>query len=306
VSPLVAEPRHCLLCGRRAPFPRLFRDRVGFQLVRCPDCGLVFQDPPPDPALLRESYYHDPEFTRLLQTDLRPNTLSRAREKLGLLQSAGAVRSGMRLLDVGCSSGAWLEVAAESGLPGVGVEVGASTAAAAREQGLDVRTGTLEDALGAGTEQFDLITFWDVLEHLSDPLGTLRHAVRLLAPGGVVAATFPNVAGLYPQMTLRLLARTVGVWEHPELPLHLYDFSPATARRVFSLAGLEPFALRTQPTDFQYLRATALSPARLHRGRRDRLARLAFEGIRVVAYPLGRLLGRGNTMFILGRARSGS
>jgi SAM-dependent methyltransferase len=298
-----ASERECIACGTRGPFPGLYA-RDGFTLVRCPTCGLVFQDPPPGPELLERAYYHDEGFAKALLGDLRETTLERAREKLVLLERAAALRPGLRILDVGASSGAWLEVAVAAGLTGVGVELGAATAAGARERGLDVRTGTLEEVLPSlGEERFDLISFWDVLEHLPDPRHELHLARGLLAPGGRVAATFPNVEGLYPRLTYRLFARRTGVWEYPELPVHLYDFSPGAARRLFDRAGYAVDAAGTFATPYDFYRATSLSPQRIGHGRRRAALRAAFDAVHRVAYPVARLTDRGNSQFVLAGAR---
>lgn len=293
--------RTCIVCGQGPPFRALFA-RDGFTLVRCPSCTLVFQDPPPGPELLDRAYYRDEGFAQALLGDLRATTLERAREKLGHLRATGVLRPGLRILDVGASSGAWLEIAAEAGLTGIGVELGAATAAGARERGLDVRTGTLEEVLPSlAGEQFDLISFWDVLEHLTDPRHELRLAAGLLKPGGHVAATFPNVDGLYPRLTYRLFARRTGVWEYPELPVHLYDFSPRTARRLLQSLDYDVDVVRTFATPYDFYASTSLSPQRIGHGRRRKALRAAFDAVHRVAYPIARLTDRGNSQFVLAR-----
>jgi 2-polyprenyl-3-methyl-5-hydroxy-6-metoxy-1,4-benzoquinol methylase len=293
-----------MLCEARGPFAPLY-ERHGHRLVRCPECRLVFQDPQPSEAALARAYYHDPEFARSLQGELRPRALGAARAKLERLRPGELPAAGARVLDVGCSSGAWLELAAEAGFEATGVEIGEATAAAARERGLDVITGTLAEALPRlEGRRFDLITFWDVLEHLRDPRRELELARGLLAPGGLLAASFPNVEGLYPQLTLRLLARRTGVWEHPELPVHLYDFAPATARRLFESSGFELRRLETTAIPFEFFREVALSSERIGGGRRARLLRGAFDALHRIAYPLARLGDRGNSIFLVAGARS--
>jgi SAM-dependent methyltransferase len=279
--------RSCIACDAGPPFPVVYRHPDG-TLVRCPGCGLVFQDPPPGPALLADAYYGDEEFARRLDGEWRPAALERAR---GLMRRLG-LPAGGRVLDVGCAAGAFLEVAAAAGWEATGVELGAPLVRAARRRGLDVREGPLT-AAGLAGERFDLITFWDVLEHLPDPREELRLARELLAPGGVVAASFPNVEGWYPRTTLRLLASRTGVWEHPELPLHLYELAPDSARRLFDRCGFAVRRLETMPIPFSHFRATTLRADRV--GRRNRLAA---ELLRLAVYPAARLANRQNAIFL--------
>lgn len=269
-------------------------------MVRCPGCGLVFQDPQPSDDVLARSYYHDPEFAAALLADYRDVTVSRARANLARLERVGGLAERRRVLDVGCSSGAFLELADRRGLVATGVEVGVATVQQARKRGLDVRLGTLEQALPSlAGERFDLITFWDVLEHTRDPRRELELARTLLGPSGLVAATFPNIAGLYPTVTRHLLAQPMGHWEYPELPLHLFDFSPGSARRLFEAAGYTVSALNTHAVPFSFYRSTSLSSGRLGRGGRGLALRVAFEALRLVVYPLAAALDRRNALFVL-------
>jgi SAM-dependent methyltransferase len=298
-----ADPgqRHCIVCGSPGPFSTLFR-QWEFRLVKCA-CGLVFQDPPPDEKVLQDVYYHDRAFADALLGDLRPTTLESAQHKLRLLEAAQIRLDGLRVLDVGASSGAWLEIARSQGSVATGVEIGAATSAAARSRGLDVRTGTLGEILESlESLRFDLITFWDVLEHLPDPRHELALARGLLASDGVIAATCPNVEGLYPRLTYRLLGRPTGIWEYPELPVHLYDFAPETARRLLAGQGYEVQLIRTFATPYRHYLSTSLSPERLGSGPRGMLLRAAFDLLHRVVYPLARGLDLGNSMFVLARA----
>jgi SAM-dependent methyltransferase len=293
--------RECIVCASGGPFPGLY-ERDGFRLVRCPACSLVFQHPQPSDEVLAGAYYHDEEFARRLFGDLRRVTLDNAGRRLRHLRGSGALRPGMRVLDVGTASGAWLEVAAREGMTATGIEIGAETARLAREGGLDVRTGTLGDVLPElEGERFDLITFWDVLEHLRDPREELTQARGLLREGGRLAATFPNVEGLYPRLTYRLMASRNGIWEYPELPVHLYDFSPVTATRLLEGSGFAVERIGTFGTPFRAYRETTLSRRRTGTGARAALVRAAFEGLHLVAYPVAALVDRGNSMFVLAR-----
>jgi SAM-dependent methyltransferase len=298
--------RSCIVCGAGGPFMNLYR-RNGFTLVRCPGCGLVFQDPQPSDDELARTYYHDAEWTRAQLGPMRDVLINRARSQLEMLDRVGVRAHGQRLLDVGCAAGAFMTLAEQAGWQATGVELGETTAEAARSQGLDVRTGTLRDAFAQlERSSFEAVTFWDVLEHVRDPRDELALARELLRPGGVIAATMPNVSGLYPRCTYRLIARPTGRWEYPELPVHLYDFDPRTITRLLIDAGYSDARVQTFATPFWYYRQTSLSVGALGGRVRGRVIRGAFELLHVVLYPMARLSGRQNSQFVLATKANGT
>ena len=102
-----------------------------------------------------------------------------------------------RVLEVGCATGYFTKALSDRGCQVVAIELDPDAAAIAEKWAERVVIGDLD----AGTlwselerEQFDAITFGDVLEHLRDPLATLRSAVRTLKPSGIVAISVPNIA----------------------------------------------------------------------------------------------------------------
>jgi SAM-dependent methyltransferase len=292
----------CIACGASGPFEPFF-SKHGFIMVRCPRCRLVFQDPQPDEETLAGTYYQDEEWTRLLRNEMRETMRRRALEQVEQLERAG-VRPPGTLLDVGASAGAFVAAARDAGWDASGVELGVSTAAAAREDGLDVRTGTLADvAPSLAPRSLSLITFWDVLEHVPDPRRELALAHELLRPGGVVAATMPNVEGWYPRVTRALIARRTGHWEYPELPVHLFDFSPHTLRRLFEHGGYTSVRTRTYGTPFWYYRGTTLSPGTLGTTWKGWVLRAGFELLRLAIYPAARVADHGNAVFIAAQRR---
>jgi O-antigen biosynthesis protein len=102
-----------------------------------------------------------------------------------------------RVLEAGCASGHVSERLSAQGCTVVGVEIEADIVEPAMqwlERAIigDVEEGDLWDQLG--DELFDVILFGDVLEHLKDPLFTLREAAKRLAPSGTVVISAPNIA----------------------------------------------------------------------------------------------------------------
>lgn len=131
--------------------------------------------------------------------------LSKYDIQLDLERSAGTshaylvemVGANKRVLDVGCDTGYLGEALEALGNVTSGFEIDEKTAEAARQRLSRVEVGDLEstDLVAIfGAASFDVVVFGDVLEHLRDPLPTLRASRRLLAPGGSVLISTPNVA----------------------------------------------------------------------------------------------------------------
>jgi len=238
----------CNLCGHAEFLPLISKE--GFDVVRCTQCDLVFVANPPEATELARLYSFDTGYHAKLEVD-PISTAFHAREaalNLGLLHRHA--RNG-RLLDIGCSTGLFLTAARKAGWPGQGLEYSPDSSRVAREvHGLDVKTGALtEDTFAPNS--FDVITLWDVIEHLPDPSATLKLISVLLAPGGLLVLKTPNVDGLYPRASL-LVARTLGFWGHAEPPGHLFQFSARTLEKMAQQAGLETVALHHQRIPITY------------------------------------------------------
>jgi len=137
-----------------------------------------------------------------------------------------------RLLDVGCGPGYFVQAASDVDLEASGVEVSEYAVRFAREElGQDVRRGEARAAdLGSGP--YELVTMWDVIEHLPDPAGALRDVAAVTAPGGLVALSTGDVSSM--------VARVSGArWHLYTFPEHLWFFTPASLRRLMERAGLE-------------------------------------------------------------------
>lgn len=116
------------------------------------------------------------------------------------------IDDGSRVLELGCATGAVGGVlVADKGCAVVGAEIDSAAAALARDRGVDVRVGSLEDAEFRATIDgpFDAVTATDVLEHLRNPEAVLDEMHRWLKPGGMAVVAVPNVAAW--SMRARLL-----------------------------------------------------------------------------------------------------
>lgn len=137
-----------------------------------------------------------------------------------------------RILDVGCGNGEFLARMRSLGWHGEGIDIDARALQVARVAGLSVRLATLADLLREGpTRRFDAIALDHVLEHLYDPVESLRSARQLLNPGGFLWIATPNLSALGHRAFRR-------AWMPLDPPRHLVLFSPDALRSALRSAGL--------------------------------------------------------------------
>jgi SAM-dependent methyltransferase len=229
-----------LAAGRTVPAGQAANDTTGgqrFAVVRCRRCGLAYTDPRPTAQQIDDFY---PDYHAGRRGALgRLEEWYQRRQHREIVRWLDALRPQRgKLLDVGCGAGDLLLAARADGWRVRGVEPAADGAARARdERRLDVVEGRFEDA-SMPAASFDAVVLSGVLEHVHDPVATLRQARALLAPGGLVAVvSLPLIDS--PQ------ARRFGPrWLALDLPRHLYHFDDASFRRLASACGLRVTATR--------------------------------------------------------------
>ena len=226
----------------------------GTDLVSCRGCALVRVDPMPGAAEAAR-LYHDGYFRDAVRGYVdyaADEAVFRAefRRRLRTLERLGARG---RLLDVGCASGALLLEARECGFTAAGLEPAPLTARRAAERsGCPVRASTLEDALLAPAS-YDVITLFDVLEHLTQPRHALARLRLSLACGGLLAVTVPDYGGLW--------ARLSGArWPFLTPWEHLVYFTRRTLAALLRAAGFEEVRFHPVRTPVSFGTLTAKSP----------------------------------------------
>ena len=217
----------CNFCGSNDAIERyLLKDwqtkkEDTFQLVQCQKCGLLYLNPQPTWEEL-EGYYPE-EYRPYVQTPEggRSTIMVRA-ERTGWRRRAKVLltyKLGGRLLDIGCATGEFLaEMELHSGWDCYGVEPVAFAANYARKKThAQIFGGTVLEA-HYPSDFFDVVTLWDVLEHVPDPVSIFYEARRILKPGGMLVICTPDPDSV--------MARWFGSnWFGLDAPRHLYDFS---------------------------------------------------------------------------------
>lgn len=143
------------------------------------------------------------------------------------------------LLDLGCSSGAFLNLLDKERWSLYGIEMSEESAKAAETNtGARVFVGEVLDARFPPAS-FDVITCFDVLEHLYEPRRVMAKIAEWLKPGGIFYVLVPNVDSAE--------GRVFGsYWHGLELPRHLFHYSPASLRFLAGSAGLAEVSLETR------------------------------------------------------------
>lgn len=233
---LEASPTLCNLC--LSPRRRYLFAKFGYGVVRCLDCSLECLERLPDEAELTawydEGYYRgNPERRGYLDyvRDREPTLLS-FRSKVADLARYLPTNptQAVQVLDVGAATGWFLEAAAERGWQGCGLEVSEYAQKEARLRGHDVRLGG--SPADFAPSQFDLVTMWDVIEHLRNPRQTLLEAHAALRPGGLLALSTGDVG--HPLSKLQ--GRRNRMYNPPQ---HLYFFSRPTLTAMLEACGFE-------------------------------------------------------------------
>jgi 2-polyprenyl-3-methyl-5-hydroxy-6-metoxy-1,4-benzoquinol methylase len=150
------------------------------------------------------------------------------RRRLDHMDSRVAGNGRGRLLDVGCHIGIFLEEAGARGWDAWGVEPSQWAVAQAKARNLQVVQGTLAE-VAFPPDHFDVVTLWDVIEHLPDPMRELRRIARMVRPGGWVCIHTMDVESLF--------ARVMGKRWPWLMEMHLYYFSRSTLRAMLQRAG---------------------------------------------------------------------
>jgi len=244
----------CALCDGTGY--RLVHDLGWRRILRCTTCSLVRADPLPSLAekeAIETQGYMDatafPEvrdfFANCHRNFVEDPVIRGMRRHLERLEHATGGPG--KLLDVGAGTGILMHLARERGWQPQGIDISALSAEkAAQEFGLEVVVAPFEDHDFGG--HFDAVTMLDVLEHVVDPLASLRRAYDLLRPGGALAIAVPNqrcllttVVGTYAR--LRGKAAN-GLLFKLYVPPHLHYFTPLTLRRMVEKAGFRVAELR--------------------------------------------------------------
>lgn len=232
-----AKNEACPGCG--SSNRKCIMQRFGRCVVQCQDCELGYMDAfPVDPedVYSHEGYNATQEVNYLTQVDYRKERF--AKERIGIIQRHVS-KPDARILDVGCGTGWFLEVAIREGFAASGLELGKEIAAATSKRlNIPVFTETLQNLEG----KFDVITLFDLLEHVTDPKAVLAAVRDHLNPGGIALIFCPNL----DSVGLSILKDRSSLVMPAE---HLFYFTPKSLRGLIEKSQLEVVEFQTKGMD---------------------------------------------------------
>lgn len=210
---------------------RLHGRREQYPLLRCRSCSLVWLSRPPAPSKMHLHY-----------TDAYDKLISAAGDdpaRWGFrLDSIARFKKSGTLLDLGCSAGSFLESMRGASWSLHGIEMSAQAAKIAEKRsGAQVFVGDILDA-PFPRESFDVVTCFDVLEHVYEPGRVMRRIADWLKPSGIFYVLVPNIDSAEARVF-----RTY--WHGLELPRHLFHFSPQSLSFLAESVGLHEVSLET-------------------------------------------------------------
>ncbi|MEN7549606.1 class I SAM-dependent methyltransferase [Rapidithrix thailandica] len=217
----------CLICQSNKITD--LADFSSHHLSKCKKCGFVFAKKIPtqeELAVYYQGYGRDDY--------LSPVTIKRYNE---LLDTMEKYRKTNRILDVGCGVGYFLEVAKKRGWEVYGTEFTEKAVCICEQKGIAMQEGPLEVS-HYEPESFDVLTSFEVIEHINNPKEEVAKFRCLLREGGLVYLTTPN----FNSLLRYYLKDKYNVICYPE---HLCYYTPKTIARLFKNSGFKKLSVHS-------------------------------------------------------------
>lgn len=216
------------------------------QLVKCLDCGMIFENPRFDAQTIVNGYIASQEAEHDSQYPMRVASFYRALKKHARYLPA----RGSKVLDIGTAGGAFLEAASQYGFDAYGMEPSNDLVSRGKARGLQIEQGTIEDHRFE-LYSFDMVCLWDVIEHLPHPKAALHEIKKLLKPDGILLINYPDI-GTWQ-------AKLAGKRFWWILSVHLHHFTKNTISDICRRSGFLPFSFKKywQILEFGYLQKMA-------------------------------------------------
>lgn len=226
--------RDCPVCSSKDASEIFIKN--GFRHVKC-DCGFIFVNPTARDEYRDEFFKDEYEaWTGVLLTDDQ-ESIDYKKFLYGLTFIESQTPKKGKVVDVGAGSGLFLRAARERGWDVSGVEFNTKAVEHIRSLGIDVNDKPLEEGIYAD-DSIDLVTAWEVLEHINDPNTFVKQIKIILKPDGMLFICVPNINALVTRI-LHEKSRTFGGFSHVNF------FNIETLSKMLERHGFEVVATDT-------------------------------------------------------------
>lgn len=213
---------NCNLC--QSSKNRLVSKKNGYQIVRCSNCGLIYVSPRVSVSYIYDLYKKNKSSSFDYYCNLEKIDKERFKK---LFSEINKYKKSGIVLDFGCATGSFLQVAKEYGYQTHGVEINSLAVEWTRNVlGLNILEGTMS-RFSYKEDFFDIVHMGDVIEHLEDPLSALKLVNIFMQKKGLLIITTPNFNSILTKM----------FQVKPEE--HLYYFNKVTLRKLIELSGFK-------------------------------------------------------------------
>lgn len=251
---------NCRICKNTEMKPILsgLQTRLGevYSLVQCKTCAFISTHPLPDTNSLKK--YYDQDYWQ--------NSAGKIHGLLDMfykLRMHGIIKAikrmappGGRILDWGAGDGSFLRLLEEEGFKGAGIDIYSAESPNRKLINSSIQNAPFQD------ESFDAITCFHVLEHIDEPVPSLKKAMQLLKPSGILILEVPNIESF----SFKLFKRN---WYPLDIPVHVNHFSLPVLQKILDTVGnneirhIDYFSHRHSPSSVLLSILPAISPSRV-------------------------------------------
>jgi len=230
----------CIICD--IDDTHLVIKKKSFNVVRCKRCDLVYLNPRLEEQELINFYNRQKESIKeniaIMQTESGHHAYNIKKFETAIRLIKSNKKHIKNIFDLGCSSGIFLHTAAQEGWKPHGSDVNRKLIEENKKKYGDQIKLQIGERIDFPDQYFDAVTLLDVIEHLPNPIRTLKEVSRVLKEDGIVVITTPNIDGFFPIITYNLFNKSIGAWDHPTPPGHVFQFSRKTIKKIINKAGL--------------------------------------------------------------------
>lgn len=224
---------NCVACSSKLHYHLMEKD--GFDYRKCTECETVYISPRPEPEALKWWYSKSRQIKHsakiLEKTKDKRLLIYKDRVEKILSRINGNIKT---VLEIGCSSGIFLDFfrSVKPEFKFAGIDASKDAIKIAREKKLNCKNISIEEFAKKTNTKYDLILAFEVLEHLNNPLNTLKFIYRLLSRESFLYFTVPNYLA-YDFLEIGDIYRNLAG------PAHLNYFNPYSIKKLLKRAGFK-------------------------------------------------------------------